>query len=298
MMRTTLERAFNKFNNKGYFKFVSDKACLKILYHLYFGKKLDLKNPQTFNEKLQWLKLNNRKDIYTQMVDKIESKKYVSSIIGEEHIIPTLGVWDKFEDIDFDSLPDSFVLKCSHDSGSVVLVKDKNNFDKEAAKAKMQSGLKRNLYYTGREWPYKNVKPRILAEKFMKDDSGRGLVDYKFYCFDGEPKFLYVSQGLDNHATASISFLNMDWTFAPYQRTDYKPLSELPEKPETFDEMVEFCKILSKDIPFLRVDLYQISGKVYFSELTFFPGSGMTKFRNPEHDIEIGKMLTLPEKRI
>lgn len=167
-------KIFIFLQNRCNFKVLPDKMYLKICYKLATGKKLDLKNPQTFNEKLQWLKLYDRKPEYTRMVDKYEAKKYVAEKIGEEYIIPTLGVWDHFDEIDFDSLPDQFVLKCTHDSGGLVIVRDKAKLDKVAAKQKIEKSLKRNYYYSGREWPYKDVKPRIIAEKYMEDISSGG----------------------------------------------------------------------------------------------------------------------------
>ena len=287
---------------RGFLNWMPDGVYLRILYKARTGKKLNLQNPQTFNEKLQWLKLYDRRPEYTTMVDKYEVKKYIAELIGQEHIIPTLGVWDRFEDINFQSLPQQFVLKCSHDSGGLVIVRDKSRLDYETARARINHSLKCDYFWTNREWPYKNVKPRIIAEKYMVDESGyerkekNGLTDYKVYCFDGEPKFLYISQGLENHATASISFLTLDWQFAPYERNDYKPFSQIPSKPAGYEEMLELSRELSKGIPFLRVDLYQIGQMVYFSELTFTPCSGFIPFRNEMHDIEIGKMLQLPLK--
>jgi hypothetical protein len=274
---------------------LSDKTYIKIAYFRRFHKFPNLKNPQTFNEKLQWLKLYDRNPIYTTMVDKHDAKKYVADIIGEEHIIPTLGVWERFEDIDFDALPEQFVLKCTHDSGGLAICRDKSSFDKLSAERKIKKSLKTNYYLGGREWPYKNVKPRILAEKFMSDEKNRNsLMDYKFYCFDGEPKFLYISSGLENHSTAHISFVTLDWEFAPYQRSDYANFEELPPKPERFDEMLEYCRKLSAGKSFLRVDLYEINDTVYFSELTFSPCSGHMPFKDKSHDKLIGDMLVLP----
>lgn len=196
--------------SSGLYDGMDDETFLKMAYKRKFGKELDLNNPVTFNEKLQWLKLNDRKPEYTEMVDKFMAKKYVASIIGQEHIIPTLGVWSRFDDIDFDKLPTQFVLKCTHDSGGLVVCKDKSNLNKKAAKKKIEKSMKTNYYKGGREWPYKNVKPQIIAEEYMEDISGNGLTDYKFYCFNGVPKYLYVSNGMDNHETARLSFLTMN----------------------------------------------------------------------------------------
>ena len=278
------------------FHYLPDSLYLRYVYWRVMGEPLHLKNPQTFNEKLQWLKLHDRNPLYTTLVDKYAVKKWVADKIGEQYIIPTLGVWNHFDEIDFDKLPNQFVLKATHDSGGLVICRNKKTFDKQAAREKLEKSLKNNFYYMGREWPYKNVPPRIIAEKYMEDEEENSLVDYKFYVFNGEPKFLYVSQGLENHATARISFLKMDWTFAPFCRMDYKPLDVLPKKPVNFKQMCHFVKILSKGTPFMRVDLYEICHHVYFSELTFYPCSGYTAFNPPQWDKKIGDWLKLPIK--
>ena len=183
---------------------LSDKKYLSIRYYEIFHKKLDLEKPEGFNEKLQWLKLYNRNPEYTKMVDKYEVKKYIEKIWGKEYVIPTIGVYEKFEDIDFEKLPEKFVMKCTHDSGGLSICRSKENFNKEEAKNKINKSLKKNYYYASREWPYKNVKPRIIAEPYLENQKGKGLIDYKFFCFNGVPKFLYISEGLENHETASM----------------------------------------------------------------------------------------------
>ena len=279
--------------SRGFFNKLPDRAFLTMQFQYTMGRKLDLKNPKSFNEKLQWIKLYDRKDIYTTMVDKYAAKMYVAEKIGKEYVIPTLGVWDSFDEIDFESLPNQFVLKCTHDSGGLVIVRDKAKLDKESARVKIEKSLRRDYYLTTREWPYKNVPRKILAEVYMENENREPLRDYKFYCFNGKPNFLYISEGLENHATASISFLTLDWQFAPYERSDYKSFSKLPKKPECLEEMIHLAEKLSKGIDFLRVDFYQINSRVYFSELTFFPCGGMIPFRDIRHDYEIGKMLKL-----
>ena len=279
--------------NKG----MDDEKYIRRMYGAVLHKKLNLENPQTFNEKLQWLKLYDRKPEYTDMVDKYAAKAYVADRIGEEYIIPTYGVWERFDDIDFDSLPQQFVLKCTHDSGGLVICRDKSALDREKAKSKIEASLKRDFFYVAREWPYKNVPKRIIAEKYLEDGHGAtGLTDYKFYCFNGKPQFLYVSQGLENHDTARISFITMDWEFAPYERKDFAPFSELPERPEKFDEMVQVCCELSRGHSFLRVDLYEVDGQVLFSELTFAPCGGLMPFASAEQDMNMGKLLMLPDR--
>ena len=295
---TNKDFRFCYLSRNGFYHSMPDEKFLKRMFKAHIGKELNLDNPQTFNEKLQWLKLYDRKPEYTTMVDKYEVKEYISKKIGEEYIIPTLGVWDKFDDIDFDSLPKQFVLKCTHDSGGLVICKNKATFNKDAAQKKINKCLKRNYFWNNREYPYKNVKPRIIAEQYLEDDlsSKQGLTDYKFFCFNGEPKFLYVSSGLENHKTAHISFLTLDWEFAPFQRSDYAPLDKLPPKPTNFDKMLETSSILSQNIPFVRVDLYEVNKTIRFSELTFSPCSGYMPFIDSKYDEILGDLLVLPKK--
>lgn len=279
-----------------FWKRVDDATYLKIRYRVLTGRTLNLDEPRTFNDKLNWLKIHDRNPVYHQMVDKYEVKQYVADKIGAEYIIPTLGVWDRFEDIDFNALPSQFVLKCTHDSGGLVICKEKMTFDKEKAKTKIDSSIQRDFFYTNREWPYKDVTPRIIAEKYMQEIGCSELRDYKFYCFNGIPQFLYVSEGMANHATAKISFVNMDWTLAAFARSDYLSYERLPPKPEHFEQMVSIAGQLSKGIPFLRVDLYEIGGRIYFGELTFTPCGGMMPFDPPEADMKVGDLLSLPDQ--
>lgn len=276
-----------------FYKFLPDKIYLKILFYANLGYKLNLKNPKTYNEKLQWLKLYDRNPEHTKMVDKYEAKKYIAEKIGEEYIIPTIGVWDSVDDIEFDSLPEQFVLKSTHDSGMVVICRDKSQFNVEKAKQTLRKSFLRNYFLSGREWPYKNIKKRIIAEKFMSDGSEKGLNDYKFYCFNGKPEFAYISQGLEDHSTARINYMTLEWERAPFRRPDYKEFEELPDKPKKINEMLELAAKLSEGIKFLRVDFYEIEDKVYFGELTFFPGSGLTPFQPEEWDYKIGDCLNL-----
>ena len=294
----------NRLSRKGWLNWLPDKAFLKLMYHTIFHKKLDLRNPQTFNEKMQWLKLYDRNPFYNKIVDKYEVKSYVAAKLGEEFIIPTLGVWDDVDKIDFSSLPERFVLKCTHDSGSVVICRDRTTFDMTAAKEKLHTKMNHNLFWHGREWPYKDVCPRIIAEPLLEnthksEESSlpEGLIDYKFYCFNGEPRFLYVSKGFENHSTTCVSFLSLNWELAPYERYGYRPYPHLPAKPESFDKMIEVARILSKDFAFLRVDLYEINGHVLFSEMTLTPSAGFLPFFEEKHDYEIGQMLKLPPKK-
>jgi len=298
-MLTTSKEIIIKLCQKGWLNFLPDKLFLKIMFYVRMGKKLNLKHPKTYNEKLQWLKLHDRKPEYTDMVDKCCVKKYVAQQIGEEYIIPTLGVWEQFDDIDFDDLPNQFVLKCTHDSGSVVICRNKEAFDFQQASAKLQKQMNTDFFKLGREWPYKNVTRRIIAEQYMQDGTRRELRDYKFYCFNGVPRFLYISEGLENYKTARISFVDIEngkWEFAPFKRTDFMEFEELPPKPDTYDEMFRIAEILSKDYPFVRVDVYEINGNVYLSEMTFTPGAGFTEYEPNEWNYRLGDMITLPRR--
>lgn len=276
---------------------LTDEQYLKIVYKQRMGKKLNLKNPVSFNEKLQWLKIHDRKDIYTTMVDKYEVKKYVANIIGDEYIIPTLGIYDNWEDIEFDKFPNQFVIKCTHDSGGLVICKDKRQLDLKSARAKIERCLKNNFFYYGREWPYKNVKPRIIIEKYLKDNSNKDkceeIRDYKIFCFEGEPKIMYISEGLENHSTASMSFFDMDFKLTDCKRKDFKQLNYKPKKPKSFEKMKSLSRILSKNLPHLRVDWYEIDGNLFFGELTFFTNSGFIPFEDEEWNNKLGKMINL-----
>ena len=273
---------------------LSDKTFIKIEYRNRMRKKLNLKTPQTFNEKLQWLKIYDRKPIYTTMVDKYEVKNYVADKIGDEYIIPTVGVWDSFDEIDFDSLPDQFVLKCTHDSGGLVICKDKSKLNKEKAKKKIELSLNRNYYYHGREWAYKDVKPRVIAEKYMEDKNSKDLKDYKFFCFDGKVKAMFIAtdrftQGVET----KFDFYDTNFEHLPF--TNGHPNAEcVIEKPKHFEKMKELAEILSKGIPQIRVDFYEIDDEVYFGELTFFHWSGMVPFVPEKWDYVFGEWIELP----
>ena len=256
------------------------------------GTRLDLEHPATFTEKLQYLKLYARDPAYTRMVDKVSVKAIVAEKIGQEHVIPTLGVWNSASDIDFSKLPDEFVLKVSHDSGGIVICKEKSSLNLDEARKKIDKALKFDYFRYSREWPYKNVKRLVFAEKYMKDSSSEDLVDYKFYCFNGEPRFLYFSRN-EHKPNEEITFYTMDWKKAPFQRSDHRMVSDEPEKPSTFDEMVRIARILSEGIPFVRVDLYAIEGRVYFGEYSFFPTSGLFKLSPKDWDRRIGDMLDI-----
>ena len=287
---------FTYLNRHGFYSKLSDEAFLKKTYRIHMGKLLNLDDPKTYNEKLQWLKLYDRNPEYTAMVDKYEVKKYISSCIGDEFIIPTLGVWDRFEDIDFSILPNQFVLKCTHDSGGLVVCRDKSKFDVEEARKKIDSCLTRNYFYMHREWPYKDVKPRILAEVYMEDPSTAELRDYKFFCFNGEPKALFVATDrLKAGEEVKFDFFDMDYNHLAL-RNGHPNSKEPPQKPLMFEQMKELAKKLSNGIPHVRVDFYEVDGRVYFGEMTFFHFSGIVPFEPVEWDYKFGEWITLPPK--
>lgn len=270
-----------------------DRLILCAMFYFEIGMKLNLRHPKTFNEKLQWLKLYNRRPEYTTMVDKFAAKKYVADIIGEQYIIPTFGVWDSFDLIDFDKLPNQFVLKTTHDSGSVIICKDKTNFDKFQAREVLNKSLHHNFYLLGREWPYKNVPRRIIAEKYMEDKFGE-FRDYKFFCFDGKVKALFIaSNRFTKGEDTKFDFFDVHFNHLPF--TNGHPNATLPiTKPETFDKMKELSEVLSNGQPHLRVDFYEVNGKIYFGELTLFHWSGLVPFNPIEWDYRFGEWIKLP----
>ena len=275
----------------GFFNNLSDENYLKMIYKAKFDKKLDLNNPKTFNEKLQWLKLNDRKDIYTTMVDKYECSEYVKKIIGEEYIIPIIGIYDSINEIDFNSLPNQFVMKCTHDSGGIVICKDKTKLDINEARKKIEKCLKRDYYKYGREWPYKNVKPRIIIEKYMVDESKKELKDYKIFCFNGKPELIMVDSGrYENHIrnVYDVYWNKIDININFPSSSDF-----VVKKPDCLEKMLELSKILSKNIPFIRTDFYIINEKIYFGELTFFPGSGLQIITPEIWQRKLGNLIDL-----
>ena len=280
--------------HRGFFKKMDDEKFLSIAYRITMGKRINLKNPRSYNEKLQWLKINDKNPQYTSLVDKSLVKEYVASLIGKEHVIPTLGIWNHFDEIDFDSLPNQFVLKCTHDSGGLVICKDKSSFNKKKAKRVIEACLKHNYFWGSREWPYKNVKPRIIAEEYMVDSSGDGLRDYKFFTFNGEVKWLFVASDRQKK-NSETKFDFFDSQFNHLNIKNGHPNSLEPvKKPICFEEMKRIASILSKNTKHLRVDLYEINGNVYFGELTFYHWSGFVPFEPEEWDYKFGDALKLP----
>lgn len=278
-------------------RYWSDEAYLKRIYKLRYGKPLNLKDPKTYNEKMQWLKLNYRKNIFTSMVDKYEVKDYVRKRIGDKYVIPCLGVWDKAEDIDWNALPNQFVLKCTHDSGSVCVCKDKNTFDKDAAVQKLTKALAAEYFYGNREWPYKNVKRRIIAEEYVDGLGTLDSVEYKVTCTNGKVQFITVCGGIAHSAFANRTndhFTPQDWKQLPWY-VAYKSSRKKIERPAFTDELVALCEKLSEGIPYLRVDWYYNNGQLYFGEMTFYTWGGFCEFEPLEWDRKIGDMIQLPE---
>lgn len=263
---------------------------IKIFYYLHLKKWPDLKPPHTFSEKLNWLKLHDRNPLYTKLTDKYAVKDYVSKKIGVDKVVPLLGVWNSFDEIDFDHLPERFVLKCTHDSGGFMICKDKSTFSKVKARSFFNRELRKNYYWNKREWPYKDIQPRIIAEKYLEDGNGDALTDYKFFCFNGEPKMMYISK--DVSADPRTDFFDMDWNYLPFKFKD--PHAEVrPSMPDKLEEMKEIARTLSKGIPHVRVDMYLINNHIFFGEMTFFHLSGFFSVTPDEWDDIIGGWLDL-----
>lgn len=274
--------------------FCPDKLFLKMKFRYHIGKKLNLKNPESFNEKLQWLKLYDRKPEYSIYVDKYAVRAYIAEILGEEYLIPLLGVYDNVKEIDWASLPDKFVLKCTHGSGSNIICPDKNKLDIEEAKKKLQKWMNKNWYWYGREWPYKNLKPRIICEKYLIDESGKELKDYKLMCFNGEVKCIFVCTNRNSSTGVNIDIYDVNWNLMPFGRYNHPGTGVKISKPKNLDNMVKYAEKLSKNIPFIRVDYYEANGHLYFGELTFYPASGFGKFTPESYDYLLGSWIKLP----
>lgn len=274
-------------------RFYPDEFYLKCIYHTTFGKRLNLDNPKEYNEKLHWLKLHERKEEYIRMVDKYEAKKFVAERIGEQYVVPLLGVWKRFEDIDISSLPEQFVLKCNHDSNSYVICKDKSQFDIKKAKKRIEKCLKRNFYYLGREWPYKNISPVIIAEQYLEDKRYHELRDYKFFTFNGKPKVMHVVFNRQNKEEETYGdFFDMEYNHLDL-RMGHNCSPTPPEKPENFELMKEFAEKLSEGTKHLRVDFYEVNGNLYFGECTFFQDGGMGEIKPDKWNSILGSWIEL-----
>ena len=274
---------------------IPDEQFLKIKFFYKMHKKLNLENPTTYNEKIQWLKLYDRNPDYVKMVDKYEVKSYVSSVIGAEYVIPTLGVWDNTNAIDFDKLPNQFVLKCTHDSGGIVICKDKSNLPIDEVRKSLSVSLEQDYYALGREWPYKQVKPRIIAEEYMEDSLTGELRDYKFFVFDGTVKAMFIASDRQKKEDTKFDFFDRDFNYLDLRQGHPNSINP-PAKPINYDLMIKLAEKLGDKLTHVRVDFYEVNGKVFFGELTFFHHGGWTPFDPPEWDYTFGNWLKLPNK--
>ncbi len=283
--------------SRGKFDTMPDEAYLQKKFRASMGKPLNLEAPGTFNEKLQWLKLHDRKPLYPILADKVAVKDYVAERIGKEYVIPTLGVWDSPEQVEFESLPARFVLKCNHNSGlGMVICKDKRNLDIPKTRKKLSRGLREDYFLSGREWPYRNIPRRILAEQYLENEETAGLTDYKLHCFGGEPRFILVCR--DRFAPTGLTedFFTPQWEHMDIKRPKVPNASAPIPKPAQLARMLALARELSRDIPFVRVDFYLVDESIYFSELTFFPASGFVPFMPESWDETFGSWLQLPTK--
>lgn len=275
-------------------KWLNDRTFIRWEYFSGMRRFPNLEEPRLYNEKLQWLKLHDIHPEYARLADKYEVKKYVAEKIGAEYVIPTFGIYDSFDEIDFDRLPNQFILKTTHDSGGNYICTDKAKLDKKKARKKLERNLKRNFFYEHREYPYKYLKPRIIAEQYMVDESGSDLKDYKFFCFDGKCKIFLIMSERQKPKGPFLTYFDMDFNALPCMQ-EYPVHPVTPTKPDHFEEMVRIVERLSIGYPHVRVDLYNVNGKIYFGELTFFSGAGNTPIKPVEWDRKIGDMLKLPK---
>ena len=287
---------FNVLSNFGFFNSMEDEEYLKKFFLAKMGYELNLNNPETFNEKMQWLKLNYRCPIFTQMVDKYEVRKYIANIIGEEYSVPLIAVWDSPDDIEFDKLPSQFVLKTTHGCGGMYICRDKSTFDLNGAKKALKKTFYKNYYMYMREWPYKNVQPRVIAEQYMQNGDEVHLKVYKIFNFNGIPKIIQAIQNDKTH-DESIDYFDADWNLLDLHQ-NYPNSKIKTEKPKTLEKMLELSKKCSSGFPFLRTDWYEINGRVYFSEFTFYSDAGMEPFYPEKWDKILGSWITLPDTAI
>jgi len=279
-------------------RMIPDELYLRLVYRKIMGKRLELNPPKTFNEKIQWLKLYDRQKIYTTLVDKYAAKSYVAGIIGDEHIIPTLGVWDRFDDINFDELPEKFVLKCTHDSGSVVICKNKIKFDYAEARTKLNKGLSTNFYWQNREWPYRFVPRRIIAEEYLEDNEDKdSLIDYKVYCFNGEPRTIQIISDRFSSSGMTNDYYSVEWKNLGIRKGNDRNSEVLMERPKCLNEIIELAEQLSKGYLFVRIDLYYVKQRIYFGEFTLYPASGLKPFKPEEYDFLFGSWIDLTRSK-
>lgn len=277
----------------GLLNFLPDALYLKIVFQAETGYKLNLKKPLTYNEKLQWIKLYDRKKEYTLYADKFEVRDYIRKTIGEDYLIPLIGVYNNVDDIDWDALPNRFVLKCTHGSGCNIICGDKSVLDIEQSKRKLHQWMKKSWYWFGREWSYRDIKPRIICEQFIEATDGKALVDYKFMCFNGEPKLIQVHRNRYG-SDYSLDYYNTLWKKVDICRIDARNADKSAPKPKKIDLMMQIARTLSYDMPYARIDLYEQNNSVFFSEITLYPTSGFSTFARYEDDLELGSWIALP----
>ena len=293
LLLTDSNERMNFLNYRGFARFISDERLIRKKFKKAFGRELNLENPQTFNEKIQWLKLYDHRPEYPLMVDKYEVKKIVSDKIGSDYVIPLIGVYNNFDEIDFDKLPDKFVLKCTHNSGGLTICRDKSKLDIPAVRESMSRALLQNYYWNEREWAYKDITPRIIAEEYVQDGERINLPVYKILTFNGEPKVIQAIQD-DKTDYETIDYFDTDWNKLPFRQNF--PNSKTPySKPEKLDLMLELTAKLSADIPLVRIDWYTVGDKIRFSEFTFYSDAGFVPFDPPEWDYKLGEMIKLPD---
>lgn len=276
-------------------RFIPDKPYLKMVYRIKTGKKLNLDHPVTFCDKLNWLKIHDQHPEYTELVDKVLVHDYLKRELGEDIGLPVLGVWKHYDDIDFSDLPDTFVLKCNHDSASVKIIRDKNAIDHTKLKEFYEGRLRINSFNLGREYPYKNVQPVIFAERFMTPEGADDLLDYKFLCFDGVPKVMSIVTGRSQDCR--IDFFNMDFQHLDMTSSHPQSGKEI-KKPDSFEEMKELASRLSRGMKFVRIDLYEIKGKVYFGEFTFFQAGGFWPMKPEKWEKQLGEWINIGDSSL
>lgn len=274
-------------------RIVPDKLYLKMMFYKHFKRNLNFKRPETFSEKLQWLKMNDRKPEYTVFVDKYKVREYIKGKIGEEYLVPLLGVWNDASSIDFSKLPNQFVLKCNHDSKSTIICRDKSQLNKQQAVEKLNKRLNLNAYWYGREWPYKNVKPLVIAEQYLKSEKDESLTDYKVLCFNGKAKYVqvYCGRGTDHY---TLDYYDMEWNIMRIEQKGIKLTEQPLKKPVFLDEMISLSEVLAKELIHARIDWYYVNGQLYFGEITFFDGSGFVPFLKEQDDTLLGNLIKLP----
>lgn len=269
-----------------------DEQYLKSLYWLQFGRKFNIENPQSFNEKLNWLKLYCRDSLYTQLADKYEVKKYVADTIGKQYVVENYGVYNCWDEIDFSALPLQFVIKGTHDSGGAFVCRNKATFDMGKVRKCVERNLSINYFYPLREWPYRDIQPRIIVDRYLDDHTGNELRDYKFWCFNGKPTYMYCTIKGKN---IFENFYDMNFQVVPINHGFPRHQPEF-EKPQNFELMKSLAAKLSTNIPFVRVDFFEVEGNVYFGEFTFYDWGGMRPFKKYEQDLELGRLIDLPKK--